>query len=90
MAGNVPQPECVALHRELPPTGPRHLARPSQSGGVCPRVRGRGASCRLEVRLGLLGTTPEGEPFLVPLAIPLIAGPSAMATACSTQRTTVS
>ncbi len=29
---------------------------------------------------GLMGHQPEGEPFLVPLAIPLIAGPSAMAT----------
>ena len=27
----------------------------------------------------ILGETPEGEPFLVPLAIPLIAGPSVMA-----------
>ncbi len=29
---------------------------------------------------GIMGRQPEGEPFLVPLAIPLIAGPSAMAT----------
>lgn len=29
---------------------------------------------------GLMGHQAEGEPFLVPLAIPLIAGPSAMAT----------
>ena len=29
---------------------------------------------------GLLGAEPEGEPFIVPLAIPLIAGPSALAT----------
>jgi multiple antibiotic resistance protein len=29
---------------------------------------------------GIMGQQPEGEPFLVPLAIPLIAGPSAMAT----------
>ena len=28
---------------------------------------------------GMLGETPEGEPFLVPLAIPLIAGPSTLA-----------
>ena len=28
---------------------------------------------------GLLGELPEGEPFIVPLAIPLIAGPSGMA-----------
>lgn len=28
---------------------------------------------------GIVGETPEGEPFLVPLAIPLIAGPSVMA-----------
>jgi multiple antibiotic resistance protein len=28
---------------------------------------------------GLLGDTPEGEPFIVPLAIPAVAGPSAMA-----------
>jgi MarC family membrane protein len=29
---------------------------------------------------GLFGDTPDGEPFIVPLAIPAIAGPSAMAT----------
>lgn len=29
---------------------------------------------------GVMGHQPDGEPFLVPLAIPLIAGPSAMAT----------
>lgn len=29
---------------------------------------------------GPMGFQPDGEPFLVPLAIPLIAGPSAMAT----------
>jgi MarC family membrane protein len=29
---------------------------------------------------GMFGSTPEGEPFIVPLAIPLIAGPSAMTT----------
>jgi MarC family membrane protein len=29
---------------------------------------------------GIFGDTPEGEPFLVPLAIPSIAGPSALAT----------
>ena len=28
---------------------------------------------------GLLGKTPDGEPFVVPLAIPLIAGPSSLA-----------
>lgn len=28
---------------------------------------------------GIVGETPDGEPFLVPLAIPLIAGPSVMA-----------
>ncbi len=28
---------------------------------------------------GVLGDTPEGEPFVVPLAIPLIAGPSTLA-----------
>ncbi|HMN35831.1 MAG TPA: YhgN family NAAT transporter [Chiayiivirga sp.] len=28
---------------------------------------------------GLLGHQPEGEPFIVPMAIPLIAGPSGMA-----------
>ena len=28
---------------------------------------------------GLLGELPDGEPFIVPLAIPLIAGPSGMA-----------
>ena len=29
---------------------------------------------------GVFGPTPEGEPFIVPIAIPLIAGPSALAT----------
>ncbi len=29
---------------------------------------------------GIMGTTPDGEPFIVPLAIPLIAGPSILAT----------
>jgi len=29
---------------------------------------------------GVLGVQPEGEPFIVPLAIPLIAGPSILAT----------
>jgi len=29
---------------------------------------------------GLFGPSPRGEPFIVPLAIPLLAGPSAMAT----------
>lgn len=29
---------------------------------------------------GMFGEIPEGEPFLVPLAIPLVAGPSALAT----------
>ncbi|MEA1871376.1 MAG: MarC family protein [Candidatus Bipolaricaulota bacterium] len=29
---------------------------------------------------GVFGSTPEGEPFIVPIAIPLIAGPSAIAT----------
>ncbi|HQX57055.1 MAG TPA: YhgN family NAAT transporter [Pyrinomonadaceae bacterium] len=28
---------------------------------------------------GLVGETPEGEPFLVPLAVPLVAGPSVLA-----------
>lgn len=28
---------------------------------------------------GVMGQQPEGEPFIVPLAVPLIAGPSAMA-----------
>ena len=28
---------------------------------------------------GIMGQTPGGEPFLVPIAIPLIAGPSVMA-----------
>jgi multiple antibiotic resistance protein len=27
---------------------------------------------------GMFGSSPEGEPFIVPLAVPLIAGPSAM------------
>ena len=30
---------------------------------------------------GLLGDVPEGEPFIVPLAIPAVAGPSALAIA---------
>lgn len=29
---------------------------------------------------GVVGDTPEGEPFIVPLAIPLLAGPSTLAT----------
>lgn len=29
---------------------------------------------------GMFGPNPEGEPFIVPIAIPLIAGPSAIAT----------
>jgi multiple antibiotic resistance protein len=29
---------------------------------------------------GILGDLPDGEPFVVPLAIPLVAGPSALAT----------
>lgn len=29
---------------------------------------------------GIMGDTPEGEPFIVPLAIPCVAGPSSMAT----------
>jgi multiple antibiotic resistance protein len=36
---------------------------------------------------GILGHQPGGEPFLVPLAIPLIAGPSAMATVILMART---
>ena len=28
---------------------------------------------------GMFGETPEGEPFIVPMAIPLVAGPSGMA-----------
>jgi small neutral amino acid transporter SnatA (MarC family) len=28
---------------------------------------------------GLMGDLPEGEPFIVPLAIPMVAGPSGMA-----------
>ena len=28
---------------------------------------------------GLMGESPEGEPFVVPLAIPMVAGPSALA-----------
>ena len=28
---------------------------------------------------GLMGELPEGEPFIVPLAIPMVAGPSGMA-----------
>jgi MarC family membrane protein len=31
-------------------------------------------------RQGVFGDLPEGEPFVVPLAVPLIAGPSAIAT----------
>jgi len=29
---------------------------------------------------GMFGSTPKGEPFIVPIAVPLIAGPSALAT----------
>jgi multiple antibiotic resistance protein len=36
---------------------------------------------------GIMGHQPGGEPFLVPLAIPLIAGPSAMATVILMSRT---
>ncbi len=36
---------------------------------------------------GVMGHQPDGEPFLVPLAIPLIAGPSAMATVILMART---
>jgi multiple antibiotic resistance protein len=35
---------------------------------------------------GMLGETPEGEPFLVPLAVPLIAGPSTLAALLLLQR----
>ena len=28
---------------------------------------------------GLLGKTPDGEPFIVPLAVPFMAGPSSLA-----------
>lgn len=35
---------------------------------------------------GLHGDTPEGEPFVVPLAIPLIAGPSTLAALLLLQR----
>ena len=42
----------------------------------------------LAVREGLRGTgAPEGEPFVVPLAIPLIAGPSTLAALLLLQRT---
>ncbi|TXS90683.1 YhgN family NAAT transporter [Parahaliea maris] len=30
---------------------------------------------------GMMGDTPDGEPFIVPLAIPLVAGPSSLAIA---------
>jgi len=36
---------------------------------------------------GILGETPEGEPFIVPLAIPLVAGPSTLAALLLLQRT---
>lgn len=36
---------------------------------------------------GMLGETPEGEPFVVPLAIPLIAGPSVLAALLLLQQT---
>lgn len=39
---------------------------------------------------GVLGETQEGEPFLVPLAIPLVAGPSTLAALLLLQRTTES
>jgi multiple antibiotic resistance protein len=32
------------------------------------------------IQEGVFGANPEGEPFIVPLAIPLVAGPSAMTT----------
>jgi multiple antibiotic resistance protein len=35
---------------------------------------------------GLIGDTPEGEPFLVPLAIPFVAGPSTLAALLLLQR----
>jgi len=35
---------------------------------------------------GLIGDTPEGEPFVVPLAIPLVAGPSTLAALLLLQR----
>src|SRR5687767_4523055 len=35
---------------------------------------------------GMLGETPAGEPFIVPLAIPLIAGPSTLAALLLLQR----
>ncbi len=31
-------------------------------------------------RGGVMGETPDGEPFIVPLAVPMVAGPSALAT----------
>lgn len=31
-------------------------------------------------RGGIMGETPEGEPYFVPLAVPLVAGPSTLAT----------
>ncbi|MEO6392594.1 MAG: YhgN family NAAT transporter [Pyrinomonadaceae bacterium] len=36
---------------------------------------------------GLMGDTPEGEPFIVPLAIPLVAGPSTLAALLLLQQT---
>lgn len=38
-------------------------------------------------REGVMGHQPAGEPFIVPLAVPLIAGPSAMATVILLART---
>ena len=32
------------------------------------------------IQEGVFGLNPDGEPFIVPLAIPLVAGPSAMTT----------
>ncbi len=36
---------------------------------------------------GMLGDTPDGEPFIVPLAIPLVAGPSSLAIAMLMMKT---
>ena len=57
-----------------------HLRRESVSiaGGIVLLIIG--IRMVFPTKEGVMGPTPQGEPFIVPLAIPLIAGPSALAT----------
>lgn len=57
-----------------------HLRRESVSiaGGIVLGIIG--VRMVFPTKEGVMGPTPGGEPFIVPLAIPLIAGPSALAT----------